>query len=440
MLFRHKILATTLAALATLGTAATANAATDAAAENARAQAMTSWATNPCVTGGPTAADAATATRLNGVLQGSLKNNMTAYRVSCARAVIDAVQKRGLDERAAVIAITTTIVESTVENIKDKVDGTSLGLFQQIDAWGSDTDRLNPSWATNAFLNVMEDFYPNGSWHNAAIGDVCQKVQRSAYPDRYQAQAADAQRIVDELGGPGAVTVSVYGALSDGRLTYSTINSQTGDRTKTVVSTDTLGFAPKTLATLNFNTVLVTSPAGVLYRVDVITNNTSLQFATPVSLGGGWTHDMLTYDGHGHLYGIAGSTLMSYVVSRPKPASTQVGQRAVIGTGFTLKNLTAAGDDWLVGVSTTGLLRSYHIGADYSWTGATLADRWTGFDQLVSPGYGLYYGQTADGGLYRYLDHNPFDLSGADLQYFGNDPVDTHGWTQTLLSAQPFAG
>src|SRR5207249_8227066 len=140
---------------------------------------------------------------------------------------------------------------------------------------------------------------------------------------------------VDELSGPSASTVSVYGALADGRLTYSTINSQTGDRTKTVVSTDNLGFAPKALATLNFNTVLATSPAGVLYRVDIITNNTSLQFGTPVALGSGWTHDMLTYDGHGHLYGIAGSTLMSYVVSRPKPASTQIGQRAVIGTGFT---------------------------------------------------------------------------------------------------------
>lgn len=443
MLLRHKILATALAALATIGTAATANASTfttDAAAENARAQAMTTYPSDPCVAGGPTAADAATATRLNGVLQGSLKNNMTAYRVSCARAVIDAVQKRGLDERAAVIAITTTIVESTIENINQKLDHSSLGLFQQIDSWGTDTNRLNPSWATNAFLNAMEDFYPNGSWRTKPIGDVCQGVQRSAFPDRYAAQAADAQRIVDELGSPAAVTVSVYGALSDGRLTYSTINSQTGDRSKTVVSTDNLGFVPKALATLNFNTLLVTSPAGVLYRVDVLTNNTSLQFATPVSLGGGWTHDMLTYDGHGHLYGIAGSTLMSYVVSRPKPAESQVGQRVVIGTGFTLKNLTATGDDWLVGVSNTGLLRSYHVAADYSWTGATLADRWTGFDQLVSPGYGLYYGQTGDGGLYRYLDHNPFDLNGADLQYFGNDPVDTHGWTQTLLSAQPFAG
>jgi hypothetical protein len=429
------------AALTAFAVTTTASVAAHAAEDDTatRIQMLSAYPTAPCVSGGPTAADSAAATRLNGVLTGALRNAMTPYRVSCARAVIDAVQRRGLGERAAVIAITTTIVESGIENIKVEVDGTSLGLFQQIEAWGSATERLDPEWATNAFLDAMEDFYPNGTWRTAPIGEVCQTVQRSAYPARYQPQAADAQRIVDELSGPSAAAVSVYGALSDGRLTYSTIDSRTGNRTKTVVSSAALGFVPKALATLNFNTLLVTSPTGILYRVDVITNNTSLRFATPVSLGGGWTHDMLTYDGHGHLYGIAGSTLMSYVVSRPKPASNQVGQRAVIGGGFTLRTLAATGDDWLVGVSTTGVLRSYHVAADYTWSGATLADRWSGFDRLVSPGDGLYYGQTRDGGMYRYVDHDPYDLDGADLEYFTNDPVDTGGWTQIALSAQPFA-
>jgi hypothetical protein len=428
---------TALAVTTTASIAAEADPAADDMA--ARVEKLSAYPTAPCVSGGPTAADSAAATRLNGVLTGALRNAMTPYRVSCARAVIDAVQRRGLGDRAAVIAITTTIVESTIENIKVEVDGTSLGLFQQIESWGSAAERLDPEWATNAFLDAMEDFYPNGSWRTAPIGEVCQRVQRSAYPERYQPQAADAQRIVDELSGPTAAAVSVYGALSDGRLTYSTIDSQTGNRTKTVVSSATLGFVPKALATLNFNTLLVTSPKGILYRVDVITNNTSLRFATPVSLGGGWTHDMLTYDGYGHLYGIAGSTLMSYVVSRRKPAANQIGQRAVIGSGFTLRTLTATGDDWLLGVSTTGVLRSYHVAANYTWSGATLAERWSGFDRLVSPGDGLYYGQTRDGGMYRYVDHDPYDLDGADLEYFTDDPVDTGGWTQIALSAQPFA-
>jgi hypothetical protein len=32
---------------------------------------------------------------------------------------------------------------------------------------------------------------------------------------------------------------------------------------------------------------------------------------------------------------------------------------------------------------------------------------------------------------------NPYDFNGSDLQYYLSDPVDTTGWSQTLLSAQP---
>jgi hypothetical protein len=404
----------------------------------AHSRAVTAASVAPCVDGGPTTADAAAADRLNDVLTGGLRNAMTAYRVSCARAVIDAVERRGLSERAAVIAITTTIVESTIRNVSERVDHTSLGLFQQLDSWGTEAQRLNPSWATNAFLSAMERFYPDGSWQSAPIGEVCQAVQRSAFPGRYQPQAADAQRIVDELSNrPPAITVSVYGVLSDGRLTYSTINSVNGNRTKTVLSTAKLGFTPVAMATLNFNTILVTSPDGGLYRVDVGTNNTSLTFTVSGRIEGGWTHRMLAYDGHGHLYGIANDTLLSYVVSRPKPGADQIGQRREIGTGFTLTTLTATGDDWLLGVGVNGDLRSYRIDADNQWHGATIATRWGAFNQVISPGFGLYYGRTAIGAMYHYLDRNPFDRNGDDLRYFTDDPVDTGGWTQTLLSAHP---
>ncbi|WP_460915644.1 hypothetical protein [Plantactinospora veratri] len=128
-----------------------------------------------------------------------MRNNMTSYRASCARVVIEAVKDRGLDRRAAIIAITTVIVETRLENISEKVDHTSLGLFQQQDPWGSSSQRLNPTWATNAFLNKMISLYPNGAWMSAPIGEVCQAVQVSGYPARYQPQAGDARIIVDSL-------------------------------------------------------------------------------------------------------------------------------------------------------------------------------------------------------------------------------------------------
>lgn len=235
-------------------------------------------------------------------------------------------------------------------------------------------------------------------------------------------------------------SVSVYGVLADGRLTYTAVDPDNGDIQRVVVSTRTLGFTPRAMATLNFNTVLVTSTAGVLYLVDVITNSSSLGFNAPVEVERGWTHDLLAYDGHGHLYGTtSGGALLQYLVSRDKPGEAQIGQRLEIGSGgFTLKTLTAAGDDRLVATAADGQLIAYAVSSTGGYTRAQLDDRgWQSFENLVSPGGGLYYGKNPDGAMYWYEDANPTDGSGADIAYHLDDPVASRGWTQTLLSADP---
>ncbi|WP_081971724.1 FG-GAP repeat domain-containing protein [Dactylosporangium aurantiacum] len=161
------------------------------------------WSVAPCVSGGPTAEDGALATRLNSTLTGSMRGYMTAYRVSCARAVVSAVEHRGMAERAAVIAITTTIVETTIQNVSETVDHDSLGLFQQRASWGSVSQRLDPAWATNAFLDKMVRLYPNNSWLSAPIGEICQAVQVSDFPDKYALRVGDARTIVTALWGSG---------------------------------------------------------------------------------------------------------------------------------------------------------------------------------------------------------------------------------------------
>ncbi|MFF5448093.1 tachylectin-related carbohydrate-binding protein [Streptomyces sp. NPDC012888] len=235
-------------------------------------------------------------------------------------------------------------------------------------------------------------------------------------------------------------TVSVYGVLPDGRLTFSAIQPSTGNLLRVRVGPD-LGFEPKAMATLNFNTVLVTSTAGELWRVDVQTNNESLVLAGKERIAdSGWTHDKLTYDGFGHLYGTtADGTLLQYLVSQDKPQGSQhIAQRKEIGRGFVLKTLAAAADDRLVATTADGKLFSYLIRSDGSWHRDDLkASGWAGFDSLVSPGGGLYYGKTAADGLYWYKDGNLADGSGADITYHANDPVTANGWTQKLLSAQP---
>jgi len=233
--------------------------------------------------------------------------------------------------------------------------------------------------------------------------------------------------------------VSVYGVLADGRLTYTSIDPNNGNLSHVVVSTAVLPFKAKALATLNFNTLLVTSTGGVLFRVDIITNGNSLVFNPPVQIEGGWTHNLLTSDGHGHLYGTtSGGTLIQYLVSRDKPGADQIGQRKEIGGGFTLKTLAGAGDDRLIATAADGQLISYAVDSSGDYSRAQLDDRgWQSFENLVSPGGGLYYGKNPDGAMYWYEDGNPADGSGSDIAYHLDDPVSSRGWTQELLSANP---
>jgi hypothetical protein len=232
-------------------------------------------------------------------------------------------------------------------------------------------------------------------------------------------------------------TASIYGVLPDGRLTYSTIDAATGNRTKTLLSDTTIGFTPKAMATLNFNTILITDTGGNLYRIDVMTNSNSLGYNPPVQLASGWTHELLTYDGNSHLFGIRNGDLRRYTISATKPTAANISAGALIGSGFYLNTLSATASNWLIGTTSGGALLSYKLDSAGGYAGHTLAtDHWY-FNAFLSPGNGVYYGRTSGGGMYRYLDANPFDNTGADIQTFTTDPVDTSGWTQTLLSVQP---
>ncbi|MEU2428551.1 hypothetical protein ABZ611_03365 [Streptomyces sp. NPDC007861] len=229
--------------------------------------------------------------------------------------------------------------------------------------------------------------------------------------------------------------VSIYGTLADGRLTYTAIAPNTGDRVKTLIGPD-LGFEPKAMATLNFNTILVTSTAGALYRVDVQTNNNALALAGITKIwDSGWTFDKLTYDGAGRLYGTVAGELHRYNVTEDKPSGpAHIGQHQVIDSGFVLKTLAAAGKDRLIASTADGRLLGYKINGVADWESTQLkSDGWSAVDSLVSPGGGLYYGRT-NGGMYWYHDATPYDNDGSDIAYHPSDPVDASGWTQTLLS------
>jgi hypothetical protein len=162
----------------------------------------------PCGTGVVTAADRAIAERLRPSMTGPrLGSAVSGRSIACARVIVGTVQARGLGPRAAVIAVTTAIAESTLKNHTVAYDHDSIGLFQQrpSQGWGRPAQLADVEYATNAFLSSMLRKYPGDSWMTGDIGAICQRVQRSAYPGAYTPEAHDAQLIVAQLWG-GRVT------------------------------------------------------------------------------------------------------------------------------------------------------------------------------------------------------------------------------------------
>jgi hypothetical protein len=177
--------------------------------DEAPAVALAAGGILPCRKGGPTAADKAVVKKIGPKLRGKLRGHLTADRICCARRIVAAVKARRLHRRAAVIAVTTTIVEASLLNVTYG-DRDSLGLFQQRASWGSRAQRLNPTWATNAFLNAMLRKFPNNSWMKTPIGKVCQAVQVSAFPGRYQPEVTDARTIVIALWAAGKTLAGTF--------------------------------------------------------------------------------------------------------------------------------------------------------------------------------------------------------------------------------------
>jgi hypothetical protein len=109
---------------------------------------------------------------------------------------VDTTKQMGLSERAAVIAVATSLQESKLENLGHlgaANDHDSLGLFQQrpSSGWGNPDQVTDPDYATRAFLNGLTRV---NDWQELPLTDAAQAVQVSAYPYAYaqwEQQAAD---------------------------------------------------------------------------------------------------------------------------------------------------------------------------------------------------------------------------------------------------------
>ncbi|WP_457921000.1 peptidoglycan-binding protein [Streptomyces rutgersensis] len=109
-----------------------------------------------------------------------------------ARTVIGVGKGANIPEQGQIIALMTAMQESKFVNYTVPVDHDSLGIFQQRPStgWGTPEQITDVPTSSKSFYGVA----PFGSnpglvqiagWETMAPGDVCQAVQRSAYPDRY---------------------------------------------------------------------------------------------------------------------------------------------------------------------------------------------------------------------------------------------------------------
>ena len=100
-------------------------------------------------------------------------------QVSNAATIIATVKGQGLPARAAVIAISVALQESSLHNLDhgDSAGPDSRGLFQQRAAWGPLEVRMNPAGATKLFLAALVKV---PGWSTSPLGVIAETVQHSA--------------------------------------------------------------------------------------------------------------------------------------------------------------------------------------------------------------------------------------------------------------------
>ncbi len=118
-------------------------------------------------------------------------------------AIIAAVAfRQGLPDHAVTIALAASLQESRLQNLPYG-DRDSVGLFQQrpSQGWGTQSQLLDPSYATSAFYGRLVQV---PGWQTMAVTDAAQAVQQSATPLAYASWESEARTLAVVLTGESA--------------------------------------------------------------------------------------------------------------------------------------------------------------------------------------------------------------------------------------------
>ena len=144
-----------------------------------------------------------------GSTPGTTYDSLSEDQKQNARTIIGVGKGAGVPEYGWVIALATSMQESTLLNI-DYGDRDSLGLFQQrpSQGWGTESQIMDPVLSSKAFYGVAAHT-PNpglldiSGWQSMTVTQAAQAVQRSCCPDAYAKWETLARDIVaHESGAP----------------------------------------------------------------------------------------------------------------------------------------------------------------------------------------------------------------------------------------------
>jgi hypothetical protein len=107
--------------------------------------------------------------------------------------------RRGLPARAVSIALATAYQESKIRNLAHG-DRDSVGIFQQrpSQGWGTVAQIRDEHYAINKFYDALQKV---DGYQTMRITVAAQRVQRSGFPEAYEAHAPDARALASALTG-----------------------------------------------------------------------------------------------------------------------------------------------------------------------------------------------------------------------------------------------
>lgn len=130
-------------------------------------------------------------------------------QLSNAALIVNAGAALGLSQRDQTIGVMTAMGESGLRILTygDAVGPDSRGLFQQRDngAWGSLSDRLDPTTSATNFFRVLADLPGRDG---IAPTTVAHRVQRNADPNHYTRYWDAAVAVMTALASPGSASPS----------------------------------------------------------------------------------------------------------------------------------------------------------------------------------------------------------------------------------------